>query len=189
MLNDRTSLVGSIVERKPGSPAHVSSPTNNGSRTTGFPPVQHRSKSAFARARENSKNNTNSQRPQQVPTISPSSINPRPDVPRRDASPGVDEVVNQKESDEWRKQMEEENQRRVDSMTDEELEDARREILQKFGFNVGEILQKVRKAREEGSTTTEPGEVSPGRQSPLEGATCACLFMISKLIHFVSCYR
>ena len=51
------------------------------------------------------------------------------------------------ESNSWRTQVEEENQKRVEAMTEEEREQERREILEKFGPDVGEILRKARKAR------------------------------------------
>ena len=44
--------------------------------------------------------------------------------------------------------MEEENQRRVEAMTESELEAERKEILERFGPNVGEILRRARAARE-----------------------------------------
>jgi len=44
--------------------------------------------------------------------------------------------------------MSEENERRVAAMTEEEREQERREIREKFGKNIGDVLKKARMARE-----------------------------------------
>jgi RNA polymerase II-associated protein 1 len=48
----------------------------------------------------------------------------------------------------WRLQISEENERRVARMTEEERGEARRDIEEKFGKNIGDVLRKVRMARE-----------------------------------------
>jgi hypothetical protein len=69
--------------------------------------------------------------------------------------------------------MSEENERRVAAMTEEEREQERREIEEKFGKNVGDVLRRARLAREahqkqkngvvslEGDISTPPS-VPPG---------------------------
>lgn len=139
MPASQTSLVGSILERKPQS--KPSAPTFRADvlGKTGFPSVQHRSKSAFARAREEQKKGEPSRR-QIVPVVHPAMKVeiPAPRVMTQPSSGG---------SGDWRKQVEEENLRRVEAMTEEEREQERREILEKFGPDVGEILRKAREAR------------------------------------------
>jgi hypothetical protein len=44
--------------------------------------------------------------------------------------------------------MSEENERRVGAMTEEEREQERREIEERFGKNIGDVLRRVRMARE-----------------------------------------
>ncbi|KAI8986157.1 hypothetical protein BD414DRAFT_51224 [Trametes punicea] len=125
------SLVGSIRERRPAGKPSAPSPPSQTTTKAGFPAVQHRSQSAFARARRNE------QKPRgerQKPVSRP--LPPNPVAPLSNA-------------DVWRKQMEEENLRRVEGMTEEELEQERVEILEKFGPNVAEVLRKAREVREE----------------------------------------
>ncbi|TFK90974.1 hypothetical protein K466DRAFT_516113, partial [Polyporus arcularius HHB13444] len=123
------SLVGSILERKPiARPTAPSAPTTR----TGFPAVKHRSQSAFARARGSGLQ----KREQQVPVVQSSST-PRPkDVFQSDAT------------DDWRAQVEEENRRRVEAMTEDEREEERAEVLEKFGPGIADVLRKARAARE-----------------------------------------
>ncbi|OCH89933.1 hypothetical protein OBBRIDRAFT_755864 [Obba rivulosa] len=136
-MSTEKPMIGSILERTPkGSPLSPS-PKSNTSGKTGFPTVQHRSKSAFARAREDLKRQC-SERPREPPLVQPSSIPP----------PSTGPALNRSDTDEWRSQVDEENRRRVEHMTEEEREQERQEILERFGPNVGEILRKAREARE-----------------------------------------
>jgi len=57
--------------------------------------------------------------------------------------------------DGWRSQVDEENKKRVEAMTDEEREQERREILERFGPSVGEILRRAKEARETRERVTE----------------------------------
>ncbi|KAJ7139403.1 hypothetical protein C8R44DRAFT_764386 [Mycena epipterygia] len=121
-------LVGSVFERtissKPFS-SFTPSPSN-----TGFPQVLHRSKkSAFARARESQSTTRD-----QVPIVVPSKLDSPPKP--------LDE-----DPDDWRAQMSRDNELRVSAMTAEEREEEQREILEKFGPGIGDILKKVREAR------------------------------------------
>ncbi|GJE92561.1 hypothetical protein PsYK624_087160 [Phanerochaete sordida] len=135
------SLVGSIVERKAGAPAAAptSRPTSNG----GFPGVQHRSKSAFQRAREGQKSPSTTERPPAPPSVA----QPRP-TQEDDEDESRSSRVIAEATEDWRRQMEDENQKRVEAMTDEERDAERREILERFGPNIGEVLRKARLARE-----------------------------------------
>ena len=60
------------------------------------------------------------------------------------------------EGDNWRAQMSEENERRVAAMTEQEREEERTEIEQRFGKNIGEALKRVQMAREANSGQTTP---------------------------------
>ncbi|CCM05739.1 uncharacterized protein FIBRA_07971 [Fibroporia radiculosa] len=125
-------LVGSILERKPRATPLAPSP-KPASGKTGFPAVQHRSQSAFARSREQQKR-TPSARSQQVPAV-------------QNVHASALEAGNGN-TDDWREQIDEENRRRVEAMSEEEREEERREILQRFGPSVSETLRKVRELRE-----------------------------------------
>ncbi|CAL1713714.1 unnamed protein product [Somion occarium] len=131
--NGSTPLIGSVFERKPGLSTSSSFQSKSiDSKKTGFPSVKHRSQSAFSRARVIEKTN-GQERPRQPPTVT--SLSPRP-------SPS------ETSTDDWRRQVEEENLRKVESMTAEEREEERREILERFGSGIEGILKKARVVRE-----------------------------------------
>lgn len=75
--------------------------------------------------------------------------------------------------------MEEENTRKVESMTEEEREEERRELLEKFGSGLGDVLRRAREAREgkgkKEEENTIPAEEKPALKilslSPKVGAT------------------
>jgi len=52
------------------------------------------------------------------------------------------------DTDDWRVRVSEENERRVAAMTEEAREQERREIEEKFGKDIGEVLRRARMARE-----------------------------------------
>ena len=135
MSEHNKPLVGSVFERKRGSSAS-SSPKAIVS-STGFPTAQHRSKSVFARNRGTQ---------QQSAALSSQAAVP----PVVQLAPKAQEPVPPKEpdTDDWRVRMSEENERRVAAMTEEEREQERREIEEKFGKNVGDVLRRARMARE-----------------------------------------
>ncbi|KAH9891893.1 hypothetical protein C8Q73DRAFT_763345 [Cubamyces lactineus] len=136
----QSSLVGSILERKPAAKPSAPSIHSQATTKTGFPAVQHRSQSAFARARRDAQK-TGGERPREVPVVqSSSSLN----LPVSERKP----ISSSGGAESWREQMEEENLRQVQSMTEEEREQERAEILEKFGSNVAEVLKKARVARE-----------------------------------------
>ncbi|KAI0917629.1 hypothetical protein AcW1_007210 [Taiwanofungus camphoratus] len=135
-----THLIGSVLERKPSSTPSASSPRFGTSGKTGFPAVQHRNKSIFARAREERSRDV-SNGSLQIPVVQPTS---KP-VSRssKNVAPSSAVVPN-----DWRDQAEEENARRVEAMTEEEREQERREIFERFGSGVGDVLRRAREARE-----------------------------------------
>ena len=59
--------------------------------------------------------------------------------------------------------MEEDNRRRVDAMTEEEREAETKEILERFGPNVGEILRRARAAREAAQLKDGPVDTRSSR--------------------------
>jgi len=64
--------------------------------------------------------------------------------------------------------MSEENERRVGAMTEEEREQERREIEEKFGKNIGDVLRRVRMAREsqekqKKAAASLEGDLTPSR--------------------------
>ncbi|KAJ7058840.1 hypothetical protein C8F01DRAFT_1255246 [Mycena amicta] len=135
-----SSLVGAVFERSSTSkPSSSFAPAPS---KTGFPQATHRSKkSAFARARES----VNPPR-DHVPLVAPS----RPNPPQEDTT-------------DWRAQISKENELRVDAMTDEEREQQRQEILERFGPGITDILRKAREAREQNATA---GPSSPRADPP-----------------------
>lgn len=163
-------LVGSVFERKPTSPTTNSKTFSNPGKS-GFPAVQHRSKSAFTRGRDDLKRGSASSlpRPTSVPTVVPASDaagldRSTPDTPEGDTKPAPS-------SPDWRQQVSAENERRVANMTEEEREEERKEIMERFGAGVGDILRRAREARERetqrpspsDATDTQSNTVSSGR--------------------------
>lgn len=138
-------LLGSIFEREPRSSASPPSPSKSIGSNRGFPVAQHRSKSVFARSRE----------AQQQPgahalrVTEPPVVQPTPIIQKYVSSEGS-------EGDGWRTQMSEENERRVASMTEQEREEAQREIEEKFGKNIGEVLKRAKIARGADKGQTKP---------------------------------
>jgi len=161
----KPSIVGSIVERKPTS--SVSTPKLSSSGKTGFPTVQHRSKSAFARNREELRK-SGTARLYTVPAITPSSKHSS----RHPASPPPSSV-------DWRDQVSRENEERVAGMTEEEREQERREIVERFGANVGDVLRRARLARDKQHVPKEvpqPMHLEPDSERVVEGYPCHCFF-------------
>ncbi|KAI0345577.1 hypothetical protein BDW22DRAFT_1353080 [Trametopsis cervina] len=159
--SSKPSLVGSILERKGGTSSPPSVRTTG---KTGFPVVQHRSKSAFSRAREEGKKGEGSSRLPQPPSVRPSAVNldARSSVDGVEDEPSKAEVIAQASND-WRRQMEEDNQRRVETMSAEELEEARKSILEQFGPDIGEILRQSRLSRQVAPMNLEDPLHSSGR--------------------------
>lgn len=156
-------LIGSVLERTPGSaPPSLRSAAPK----TGFPPVEHRTKSAFARSRDLSKKSTpNDERPTQPPIIIPE----RPNL-QNDPPPSASD------ESKWREDISRENERIVANMSPEELELERQAILERFGVGVGAILQRARQNR--GSGRNEQEGMAPEREServpPGMGSLWAC---------------
>ncbi len=136
-----SSLIGSIVERKPGpsSSSRIPHPPSK----AGFPPVQHRSKSAFARAKDDQKRIGGVERLPQPPRVLPVSRPKREVLSLDDEEHQPDEL-----GGDWRQQVAEENRRRVQNMSEAEREEERREVLERFGPGIGDILRKAKAARE-----------------------------------------
>ncbi|KAF8895245.1 hypothetical protein BD779DRAFT_1434294 [Infundibulicybe gibba] len=133
-------LVGSVFERKVGS---VTTPQIAAASKTGFPAVQHRSLSTFARGRLDVRNK---ERSRDVPTVLPTEPSPSQSI----------------DPDGWRDQMSRENEQNVAAMTEEEREQAKEEIFHKFGAGVGDLLKRVREGQvgtgARGQASNESGE-------------------------------
>ncbi|KAF9026536.1 hypothetical protein BDZ89DRAFT_1067514 [Hymenopellis radicata] len=134
------SLVGSVLERAPsGSHAAPRLPSSSG--MSGFPVAQHRSKgkSAFVRRREEENKIAGPPtRIREVPVLVPQNtrFNPGPLSVESDVS------------EDWRDEIGRQNQLRVENMTDEEREKEKQEIFERFGFDIGDILNKAKETRE-----------------------------------------
>lgn len=140
-------LVGSVLERTPGS---TPLPSKSLTPKTGFPPVQHRTKSAFTRSRDLSRQAaSNTKRPNQPPLVTSGDSNaPPPQTP---------------DESKWREEVGRDNEKIVANMSPEERELERQAILERFGPRVGAILQRAKRNREmkrdEGDGTGSGGEI------------------------------
>lgn len=138
------SLIGSVLERKPSSPKPPSQSRFSGAinSKTGFPLAQHRSQksSAFLKGREDGRRKPDERLDQVPPVISTPGLGPRT------MQNGIQNATDTAED--WRQQISTENEARVQAMTEEEREAEIREILDKFGPSVGEILRRARDKRE-----------------------------------------
>ena len=140
----KSAIVGSVVERKPTS--SYSTPKAAVTGNTGFPTVQHRSKSAFARNRSDLRKSVS--RPKDVPIVPPTNVLPASTEPAN-----------------WRQQISKENEERVADMTEEQRQEEIRQILDRFGASVGDVLKRARLARETKSVTGKtPETIDTGEQ-------------------------
>ncbi|KIK78794.1 hypothetical protein PAXRUDRAFT_163007 [Paxillus rubicundulus Ve08.2h10] len=137
--NDR-SLIGSVFERKTLNPPPLPSSRFGGTPGTGFPAVQHRSKSAFARAREEAKGNAGA-RLNDVPSVTPTQQ-------QQQQSPFLDTKPISTHTYTLRHQISEENERKIANMTDEEIEKEKQEILEQLGSGAGALLSRIREERQ-----------------------------------------
>lgn len=130
-------LVGSVLERTPGS---TLSSFRSSAPKTGFPPVQHRTKSAFAKSRDLSKRSTpNGERPGQPPLVTSEYLRPSNILPPSTSN-----------ESKWREEVGLENEKILANMSPEEREFERQAILERFGPSVGAILQRAKRNREMG---------------------------------------
>ncbi|KAG2125791.1 hypothetical protein DEU56DRAFT_823777 [Suillus clintonianus] len=139
MSSTERSLIGSVFERKTSTAQSLPSPRFAKTPGSGFPVVQHRSKSAFARAREEEKSSSNA-RPTTVPFVIPAR-------PAEQSQPRDLEVDSRTTDDAMRQQISEDNDRRLANMTEEDREQERREVLEQLGSGAGALLERVRAAR------------------------------------------
>lgn len=146
-MSTERSLIGSVFERKTSTAQSLPSPRFAKTPGSGFPAVQHRSKSAFARAKEEEKSGINVR-----PTTAPPVIPARPVEQPQSRDLEVDPHI---ADDAIRQQISEENERRVANMTEEEREKERREVLEQLGSGASDLLERVRAARSR-STTKAP---------------------------------
>lgn len=156
MSTNRQSLIGSVLERKPNG--IVTSPKPIGLNSQGFPTAQHRSKSAFARNREEARklaSTAKETRPRAPPVIASNSR-----IDTGDAGP------ERPTTDDWRERMSTENEMRVANMTDDERDAEKQDILERFGAGIGDVLMRARLAREKNPAkdrwpTQKPKPTSP----------------------------
>ncbi|KAG1766618.1 hypothetical protein EV702DRAFT_791069 [Suillus placidus] len=143
-MSSERSLIGSVYERKTSTAQSLPSPRFAKTPGSGFPAVQHRSKSAFARAKEEEKSSSNV-RSTAVPLVIPTS-------PVKQPRPRDLEVDSHTADVAMRQQISEENERRVANMTEEEREQERREVLEQLGSGAGDLLERIRAARSRNTT-------------------------------------
>lgn len=141
------SLIGSVIERTTRGTPSVQSSRFSSTPGAGFPPVQHRFKSAFARAREeaNSKGNVGGANRTDVPSIvsekseTKSSVTP--------TAPIINPKPIPTDTDALRRQIYEENARKIAHMSEDEIEREKRTILEQLGEGTGDLLRRVQEAR------------------------------------------
>src|ERR1700722_14985608 len=141
---------GNVVERNvtsPRSPARLP--------TSGFPAVQHRSKSAFARGRSDQ----SKAKPNEVPLVV-STADTATKSKIYSSIPGGDETEGSQVD--WRHEMSEENDRVVQSMTEDELEEAKREILERFGSDLLKRMTHARAGKTGQKSVRYLGELNEG---------------------------
>ncbi|KZV90100.1 hypothetical protein EXIGLDRAFT_771129 [Exidia glandulosa HHB12029] len=121
------NLIGGIVERKPNKAAPVApSAPSKSSSARGFPVAQHRSQSAFARARQ-TKSDAATSRPTSVPVVQ--STGPR--IPPGSSS--LKALGATGDAEDWRTDISQQNTATVENMTDEERQRAISEIFDTLG--------------------------------------------------------
>ncbi|PPQ63587.1 hypothetical protein CVT24_004447 [Panaeolus cyanescens] len=133
-MASNSPIIGSIIERKPGSAFNSTRKPQQSTGKTGFPVVQHRSQSAFARSREQARKSASTPQTKTVPEVKSSATIPP--------------VAAQEVSSSWRDQISRENEAKVASMSEAEIEEERRQILERFGANIGDVLKRAKIARE-----------------------------------------
>lgn len=170
------SLVGDVLERNISSSSAKSTPrppesVNN---NTGFPSVQHRSKSAFAKAREAQQNQNGQGSRSSQPPVVQSTTKRAHDRDDDDtfASVSVMPPSDSAQPPDWRRQMSRENERTIEAMTDEEREQEKAEILERFGPGISELFKKVAQNKENGLKRPRNGE-SPSALGILTLIICA----------------
>ncbi|KAF8635942.1 hypothetical protein AX15_000113 [Amanita polypyramis BW_CC] len=146
-------LVGSVLERK--TPASSNPPRASTSSHSGFPAVEHRSKSAFARNRGTLRNHRTT-RLRGAPSVIPAVDKHAPTILSAQTT----------SSDSWRDQISEENQRKVGAMTDEEREEEKKWIFERFGPEIGSILKRAKEAREGAAPAPGPTSIERGTSAP-----------------------
>ncbi|KAI6163286.1 hypothetical protein EDD17DRAFT_1776068 [Pisolithus thermaeus] len=144
LRHDRTAI-GSVVERKVTSQPSAT-PRFTAKPGAGFPAVQHRSKSAFARAREEATVNNIDTRRNKISS------------PKR--NPFLTNV------EDLRHHISRENEQRLESMTPEEIERERKGILEQLGNDAPELLRRVQEARERKPAREDPQIERPPIHQP-----------------------
>ncbi|KAF8993508.1 hypothetical protein BDQ17DRAFT_1368247 [Cyathus striatus] len=136
MSQSHSPIIGSVIERRPTSKVTTPQLTSG---KTGFPSVQHRSKSAFSKSRQEIRK-TGQIRPVVPPPILPRPRSPPTSPNGTGASPP--------RSEDWREQISKENEERMAGMSPEEIEEEKRQILERFGSGIEDVLKRARQARE-----------------------------------------
>ncbi|TFK27690.1 cytoplasmic protein [Coprinopsis marcescibilis] len=144
MNSNASPIIGSIIERTSTSKARP--PTSNpasGSKATGFPSVQHRSKSAFSRNREEvqRKNSSGSAIRNEAPPVVASQARSFKPSPLATSQPNTGDV------DDMRDLVSKENEARIAGMTPEEIEEERQQIIERFGSGIGGVLERAKRNR------------------------------------------
>ncbi|KAI6156092.1 hypothetical protein EDD17DRAFT_1629794 [Pisolithus thermaeus] len=147
MRRHERTVIGSVVERKTTSQLSAA-PRFTAKPGIGFPAVQHRSKSAFARAREEATVKNVDMRQDEVPLVVPTGeLHPPPTAETKSVLTNAEDL---------RHHISRENEQRLASMTPEEIEKERKGILEQLGNDAPDLLRRVREARERKLAREDP---------------------------------
>ncbi|KIY44070.1 hypothetical protein FISHEDRAFT_67762 [Fistulina hepatica ATCC 64428] len=147
-------LIGNVFERKTTAQRFQQPPPASAART-GFPSAQHRTKSAFARARNARNKASLNSRAVEPPEIS--------NVAKDQRQDNLDISASSEGRSIWQRQIGRENESRVASMSEEEREQERQELVERFG---ADLLQKVMLARQKRDAKPESKPWEEALRSP-----------------------
>lgn len=155
------SLIGDVFERNVAEKPVKAPATRGTANTNGFPSVQHRSKSAFAKAREARNGGPSSGRLTEIPVVQ-STARAEPDqsenVPSQLTSTNM--MAGLRPTGDWKDHISRENERRVAAMTEQERELERAELLEQFGPGLDTMMRKIMENKENGVRRSRAGESS-----------------------------
>lgn len=145
MSTHERPLIGSVFERTTPRTSSAPSSRFTGTPGTGFPTAQHRFKSAFARGREKANANVGGSRRTDVPSVVSKNLQAHPPV--APTSPIVDSKPIPTDADALRRRIHEENARTIARMSEAEVEQEKRAVLEQLGEGTEQLLRRVQEAR------------------------------------------
>lgn len=161
MATHERSPIGSVVERTTPRTPFVPSSRFTGTTRTGFPTAQHRSKSAFARARDEANlkgNDAGSRRPGVSSVVSKQ---PQTRLSVTSETPIVDPKPIPTSTDALLRQIHEENAHKIAHMSEGEIKQEKHAILEQLGEGTGQLLRRVQEARRRKEAKEREAQAQP----------------------------